>query len=100
MSVNSAFQALAHPVRRGIVALLKKHGELNAGEIAARFDLTKPTLTHHLNELVRAELLDRERRGQFIFYRINLSVIEDALHAAIELLSVVRPAPSKERGKS
>ena len=82
------FEALAHPDRRRILALVKGCGELAAGVIAAEFAFTKPTLSHHLNLLVNAGLLDRERRGQHVFYRINQSVFEETLGALFELLKV------------
>lgn len=82
---NAVFEALAHPDRRRILRLLKAEGELPAGEIAARFEFTKPTLSHHLKQLTGAGLLDRERRGQFVFYRINQSVFEEILQVMFDL---------------
>lgn len=86
--MNQVFEALAHPDRRRILSLLKGRGELAAGELAQQFAFSKPTLSHHLNLLVAAGLLDRERRGQFVFYRINQSVFEETLATLFELLKV------------
>jgi len=86
--VGSVFEALAHPERRRILALVKARGELAAGELAEHFAFSKPTLSHHLQVLTNAGLLDRERRGQFLFYRINQSVFEETLQALFALLKV------------
>lgn len=86
--MNQVFEALAHPERRRILSLLKTRGELAAGELSQQFAFSKPTLSHHLNLLVSAGLLDRERRGQFVYYRINQSVFEETLAALFELLHV------------
>ncbi|CAN5265469.1 metalloregulator ArsR/SmtB family transcription factor [soil metagenome] len=62
------FEALASPVRRKILAYLS-HAELNAGEIAARFAMSKPSISQHLAILEAAGLIASEKRGQFVFYR-------------------------------
>ena len=56
-------KALADPTRRRILELLAQ-GELTAGEIAAQFDMTKPSVSHHLNILKAADLVSDERSGQ------------------------------------
>ena len=71
-----AFKALADPTRRRILELLAQ-GELTAGEIAAHFDMTKPSVTHHLNILKGAGLISDERRGQNIIYSINLTLFQE-----------------------
>ena len=86
--MNKVFSALAHPVRRHILKLLKAHDALSAGELAGHFDVSKPTLSHHLKLLAEAELLDRERRGQFIYYSITLSVFEEASQVLMDLFDV------------
>lgn len=97
--MNRVFVAIAHAERRQILTLLKRHGELPAGEISAHFAFAKPTLSHHLKLLTDAGLLDRERRGQFIYYRINLSVFEEAGAAILELFAVGKPArPAPRNG--
>ena len=71
-----AFKALAYPTRRRILELLAQ-GELTAGEIAAHFDMTKPSVSHHLNILKGAGLISDERRGQNIIYSINLTLFQE-----------------------
>lgn len=63
--MGDAFKALADPTRRRILELLAQ-GDLTAGEIAAHFDMTKPSVSHHLNILKSAALITDERRGQNI----------------------------------
>ena len=71
-----AFKALADPTRRRILEL-RAQGELTAGEIAAHFDMTKPSVSHHLNILKGAGLISDERRGQNIIYSINLTLFQE-----------------------
>lgn len=66
--MQRVFEALASPVRRKILAYLA-HAELSAGDIAARFDLSKPSISQHLSVLEAAGLVAAEKRGQFVFYR-------------------------------
>ena len=72
------FAALSNPVRRDILALLRD-GDRNAGEIAAHFKLSKPTLSGHFTVLKEAGLVLTERRGTQILYSLNLSLLEGAL---------------------
>ena len=76
--MGDAWDALADPTRRQILKLLRA-GDLNAGEIAAKFDMTKPSISHHLNILKNADLVRAERSGQNIVYSINTSVLEDLM---------------------
>jgi DNA-binding transcriptional ArsR family regulator len=76
--MGDAWDALADPTRSQILKLLRM-GDLNAGEIAAKFDMTKPSISHHLNILKNAELVRAERNGQNIVYSINTSVLEDLM---------------------
>ena len=85
---DRVFHAIAHPERRAILKLIKAAGELHASQIAESFHFTKPTLSHHLKALTDAELLVRERRGQFIYFQINQSVFEEVLGAMCELFGV------------
>ena len=72
--VGDAFKALGDPTRRRILELLAQ-GELTAGEIAAQFDMTKPSVSHHLNILKAADLVSDERSGQ----NMNLTVFQELL---------------------
>ncbi len=76
--MGDAWDALADPTRRQILKLLRA-GDLNAGEIADNFNMTKPSISHHLNILKNAELVRAERSGQNIVYSINTSVVEDLM---------------------
>ena len=76
MTINETFQALADPTRRKILELLKKR-DLPVNEISQYFDITLPSLSHHLNTLKNADLVSTQRRGQQIIYSLNLSVFEE-----------------------
>lgn len=75
---GEAFKALADPTRRRILELLRAE-DLTAGEIAEHFDMTKPSLSHHLSTLKTAGLVDAERDGQNIIYSLNTSVLQDLM---------------------
>lgn len=76
--MNQLFEALAHPTRREILELLKK-GSLTAGEIAERFDVSKPTMSGHFAKLREAGLIHSDKNGTSITYSLNLSVLEEVL---------------------
>ena len=84
MSLNETFKALADPTRRRILDLLK-NGDMSAGEIAAQFNMTKPSVSNHLNILKNAGLIWDERKGQHIIYSLNTTVFQDVLKWLIEL---------------
>lgn len=75
---GEAFKALADPTRRHILELLHTK-DLTAGEIAEHFDMTKPSVSHHLSALKTAGLVDAERDGQNIIYSLNTSVLQDLM---------------------
>ncbi|HGM5958765.1 TPA: metalloregulator ArsR/SmtB family transcription factor [Stenotrophomonas maltophilia] len=68
MAMDRIFEALASTARRQILAYLSA-GELSAGELAERFDFSKPALSSHLRILEEAGLIEREKRGQFVYFR-------------------------------
>lgn len=76
--LNLPFKALADPTRRKIILLLKER-DLTAGEIAAQFDMTKPSISHHLNSLKQALLVTDERKGQNIYYSLNTTVFQEVV---------------------
>ena len=76
--MNGVFKALADPTRRRVLELLK-NGPLPAGEISAQFDVAKPTMSAHLAILREAGLVEAEKQGRMIYYRLKISVLEDAL---------------------
>src|SRR5215475_1673005 len=84
-SSNNAFKALADPTRREILRLLRK-GEMTAGDLAERFDMTKPTMSHHFAVLKEADLLTSRRDGQTIWYALNTTVVQDLMSWAMDLL--------------
>lgn len=85
MSNNETFKALADPTRREILALLRK-GERTAGDLAERFDMTKPSMSHHFAVLKEADLITSRREGQQIWYGLNTTVVQDLMAWAIELM--------------
>jgi DNA-binding transcriptional ArsR family regulator len=76
--MNAIFKALNDVTRREILELLKAK-DLSAGEIADHFNISKPSISHHLDILKRADLITFEKNGQFIIYSINTTVMEDVL---------------------
>jgi ArsR family transcriptional regulator len=84
MAINAVFEALSHPVRRKVLALLRKQ-PLSAGDLAAHFDIAKPTLSVHLAKLKDAELVSVERQGTSLIYHINMSILEEALAGFLTL---------------
>ena len=82
--MNSLFKALNDETRRQIIKLLKEK-DMNAGEIADRFNISKPSISHHLDILKRADLITGEKKGQFIEYSLNTSILEDLLNWILTL---------------
>lgn len=85
MGLNNIFRALGDPTRREILRLLARK-DLTAGEIALHFNLTKPTISHHLAVLKEAGLVLDERRGQYIIYSLNTTVFQDLLSWLLEIV--------------
>lgn len=84
MGVNAVFEALSHPVRRKVLALLKS-GPKSAGDLAGHFDLSRPTLSVHFAKLKDADLVAVERQGTSLIYHLNTSVLEQALADVLSL---------------
>lgn len=76
--LQNTMKALSDPTRRKILEILKK-GPLSAGEIGENFEMTGATLSHHLNILKKADLVQDTKKGTFVYYEINTSVMEDIL---------------------
>jgi DNA-binding transcriptional ArsR family regulator len=85
--MSSVFKALSDPTRRQVLLLLRQ-GPLSAGELAAHFDVSKPTMSAHFAVLRDADLIDSVKQGKSIVYCLKLSVIEDALLGFAELLGI------------
>ena len=82
MILNKTFNALSDPTRRKILDLLKKK-DLPAGELGKNFNISSPSLSHHLNILKQANLVSSQRNGQQIIYSLNLSVFEEVAKTLI-----------------
>jgi DNA-binding transcriptional ArsR family regulator len=76
--LNETFKALADPTRRKILELLKER-DLTAGEISEYFNMTKPSISNHLKILKQADLVQDEKRGQFVIYSLNTTVFQDLI---------------------
>lgn len=76
--MKQLFKALNDDTRRAILDLLKEK-EMTAGEIADEFSISKPSISHHLDLLKRADLVTSEKKGQFITYTINTTILEDLM---------------------
>lgn len=85
--MNLVFKALNDPVRRRILEILKKEGDLSAGDIAGRFDISKPSISHHLDLLKQAGLVEVMRDGQFLYYSLNTSIVDELLKWTMKLSS-------------
>ncbi|MBP3330937.1 MAG: winged helix-turn-helix transcriptional regulator [Clostridia bacterium] len=84
MSLQNTLKALADPIRREILNMLK-NGKMTAGEIADRFDVTMASVSRHLSVLKDADLIRDTRDGKYIIYEINTSVLEDVMLWITEL---------------
>lgn len=78
MSFAETFKALSDPVRRDILVMLK-NGRMTAGEIAEKFELTNATVSYHLSQLKKADLLFENKVKNYIYYELNISVFEEVM---------------------
>lgn len=91
--MNLVFKALAHPVRRRIVAMLQD-GPMSSGDIAKAFDMAWPSVTGHLAALKDAGLVETERDGTSVRYRLNISAAEEAIGFLMALAEPLSRNPS------
>ena len=96
MSTQEIFKALSDPTRREILRMLRKR-PMSAGELSDAFPMTKGSLSHHYNILKSAELVRCERRGQFLWYSLNTSVIEDLMTLLVDLFGSEKKKKTKEK---
>lgn len=97
MAVDHIFEALSSSARRQILAYLSA-GELTAGQIAERFSMSAPAISRHLSLLEHAELVISERRGQYIYYKLNGDKLVNTLTGfAFELCPVAGPLKRESR---
>lgn len=78
MSLQNTMRALADPIRREILNMLKS-GRMSAGEITERFDVTAAAISRHLSVLREADLIRDTREGKYIYYDLNASVLEEIM---------------------
>ena len=78
MSIADTFKALGSPVRREILVLLR-NGRLSAGEIGEQFDMTGATISHHLSQLKKADLVLETKEKNFVYYELNATVFEEMM---------------------
>lgn len=94
------FEALSSTVRRKILAYLAK-AELTAGEIAARFDISKPAVSQHLGVLENAGLVESEKRGQYVHYRLVRDNLVNTLNGFVqEVCPVSRPLKKESKARA
>ena len=84
--MNTFFKALNDPTRREILDMLQDK-DLSAGEIADAFNISRPSISHHLEILKQAGLVDTERKGQFIYYSLNTTGFEDVTQWLFKLMN-------------
>jgi ArsR family transcriptional regulator, arsenate/arsenite/antimonite-responsive transcriptional repressor len=96
MGNNKTFRALADPTRREILSLLR-HGEITAGALAEKFDMTKPAMSHHFAVLKDADLITSRREGQQIWYGLNTTVVQDVMAWAMHLMEGGKKRGGKQR---
>ena len=84
--MQDVVKALGNPTRRAILEMLKVK-DLNAGEISEAFNMSKPSISHHLELLQRANLVSRDKQGQFVVYTLNTTVFQELLQWIVELKS-------------
>ncbi|BCV22605.1 MAG: hypothetical protein PWP41_1871 [Moorella sp. (in: firmicutes)] len=97
MGLNTLFKALGDETRREILRRLAR-GDMAAGEIAAAFELSWPTISHHLNVLKEAGLVQDEKRGQYVIYSLNTTVLQDITGWLFDMLGIITASkPGKKQ---
>ncbi|MFE4714079.1 autorepressor SdpR family transcription factor [Paenibacillus sp. NPDC056722] len=95
--MNESFKALADPTRRQIIRLLREKNR-TAGEIADYFNVSKPSISHHLNALKHAGLVQDERQGQFILYTLNTTVLDEVVGWLLEMTGTGKQESTQTSG--
>jgi DNA-binding transcriptional ArsR family regulator len=98
MTSNKVFKALADPTRRRVLELLRQ-GSMTAGELSDQFPVSKPTMSAHFSVLQEAGLVEAEKDGRVVFYRLKMSVLEDALLGFAEALGIDATTQRGRRSK-
>ncbi|QGP91321.1 Transcriptional repressor SdpR [Neomoorella glycerini] len=97
MGLNTLFKALGDDTRREILRRLAR-GDMAAGEIAAAFDLSWPTISHHLNVLKEAGLVQDEKKGQYVIYSLNTTVFQDITGWLFDMLGIITERQPARKG--
>lgn len=92
--MSSVYRALAHPIRREILRLLREE-DMTAGQIAERFDLALSSLSGHLKVLRQSDLIQGRRTGSTINYRLNIGVLQESMDNLMELFQLNSHTPEK-----
>ena len=82
--MNKVFKALNDPTRREILKMLRDK-DLTAGQIAERFDISKPSISHHLEILKNADLVSAEKQGQYVVYSLNTTILDELINFFMDL---------------
>ena len=82
--MNDIFKALGDPTRRKILNMLREK-DLTAGEIADNFNMTKPSISNHLNILKNADLVMSDKKGQYVYYSLNTTVFQEIIQFLFDL---------------
>lgn len=85
-SIQQVMKAMSDRTRRDILSLLRKEGKMAAGDIANHYEMTQATISHHLSLLTEAELITSEKKGKFIYFEINTTVVQELLEYIMGLL--------------
>jgi ArsR family transcriptional regulator len=85
--INRVYKALADPTRRRVLSLLRER-DMTAGELAAQFDLSWPTMSGHFTVLRAADLISADKTGTSITYHLNVSVLEEAMAALMDTFRI------------
>lgn len=85
--MQKTYRALSDPTRRKVLQLLRER-DMTAGELAEHFDSSKPTLSRHFSILREADLIQGTRNGNFITYRLNITVLEEAFLAMMDMFEI------------
>ena len=93
--MSQVFKALSDPTRRRVLQLLRQ-GPMSAGDLADRFDVSKPTMSAHFAVLKDADLVHTEKAGKSVIYHLKLSVLEEALLGFVNSFGMGAEAPAAE----
>ncbi|MGB9739741.1 MAG: transcriptional regulator [Chloroflexus aggregans] len=95
-AITRTLHALSDPTRRAILQMLNER-DMTAGEIAARFAISAPSVSHHLSVLKAADLVTAERHGQHMIYRLNTTVLQEVLTLLMDLFKVGADADTQRK---